>query len=141
MKNRFIKKLLIILFFFFSGNLFAEELDITALKIELTKKNQVILAEGDVKISDIKNNIILSDKVKYNKIKDYVESIGKTEITTSESYRVDGQNIFYDNKKGIIYSTNDTVIYDKSGNQIYVEMFNYLVEKNLFFSKRKSKNC
>ena len=43
MKNRFIKKLLIILFFFFSGNLFAEELDITALKIELTKKNQVIL--------------------------------------------------------------------------------------------------
>ena len=113
MKNRFIKKLLIILFFFFSGNLFAEELDITALKIELTKKNQVILAEGDVKISDIKNNIILSDKVKYNKIKDYVESIGKTEITTSESYRVDGQNIFYDNKKGIIYSTNDTVIYDK----------------------------
>ena len=70
MKNRFIKKLLIILFFFFSGNLFAEELDITALKIELTKKNQVILAEGDVKISDIKNNIILSDKVKYNKIKD-----------------------------------------------------------------------
>ena len=140
MKNKFIIKFLIILFFLFSKNLFAEELDITALKIELTKKNQVVLAEGDVKISDVKNNIILSDKVKYNKTKDYVESIGKTEITTSESYKVDGQNIFYDNKKGIIYSTNDTVIYDKSGNQIYVEMFNYLVEKNLFFFKRKSKN-
>ena len=139
MKNKFIIKFLIILFFLFSKNLFAEELDITALKIELTKKNQVVLAEGDVKISDVKNNIILSDKVKYNKTKDYVESIGKTEITTSESYKVDGQNIFYDNKKGIIYSTNDTVIYDKSGNQIYVEMFNYLVEKNLFFSKGKVK--
>ena len=60
MKNKFIIKFLIILFFLFSKNLFAEELDITALKIELTKKNQVVLAEGDVKISDVKNKALAS---------------------------------------------------------------------------------
>ena len=69
MRNKFIKIILIVLSFFFSQNLSGEELDITALKIELTKENQVVEAEGDVKISDKKNNIILSDKVKYNKMK------------------------------------------------------------------------
>ncbi len=135
MKNRFFINILLLVLVVFLSNSNADELDINASEIVLTKNNKNILADGGVKISDKKGNTILSEKAEYNKIKDFAQTIGETEVTTSEGFKVTGKDILYDNKKKIIYSTNETVISDKDGNQIFVSMFNYLTDKNMFLSK------
>ena len=44
-------------------------------------------------------------------------------------------DIIFNNKKNIIYSNKQTRIIDKDGNTISVEMFNYSILTNIFFSK------
>ena len=48
---------------------------------------------------------------------------------------IEGQDIIYDDKKKIIYSKFNTIIKDLAGNEIDVQMFNYLTPKNMFLSK------
>ena len=104
MKNNYIKKLLIVLIFLFNSNLFADELDIKANQLNLNKETKIIFAEGNVQISDIKKNIIFAEKAEYDKSKELMRSFGPTDIITSEKFRLQGEDIFYDNKKGVIYS-------------------------------------
>ena len=54
MKNNLIKILSIALIFLFNSNLFADELDIKANQLNLNKETKIILAEGNVQISDLK---------------------------------------------------------------------------------------
>ena len=65
--------------------------------------------------------------------------MGKTKIITSEGFEIYGENILFDDKKKIISSDFKTEIIDKNDNKISVEMFNYLIDKNIFFSKGKIK--
>ena len=62
MKNNLIKILSIALIFLFNSNLFADELDIKANQLNLNKETKIILAEGNVQISDIKKNFIFPKK-------------------------------------------------------------------------------
>ena len=64
-----------------------------------------------------------------------VRSFGETDIVTSEKFRIQGEDIFYDNIKQVIYSNKKSVITDINGNKIYTDMFKYLTEKNMFFSQ------
>ena len=134
MKNNFLRAY-IILFFLINSNLFGEELDIKANQIKLNKETKTILAEGNVQVSDTKKNIIFAEKAEYNKNNELMRSFGITDIITSEKFRIQGENIFYDNKKGIIYSKSNTVITDINGNQIFLDMFDYSTEKKMFFSQ------
>ena len=68
-----------------------------------------------------------------------LRSFGPTDIITSEKFRVQGDDIFYDNSKRIIYSNSDSVITDVNGNKIYTKMFNYQVTKKMFFSQGQVK--
>ena len=43
--------------------------------------------------------------------------------------------ITYDSKNRIVFSDFKTKIIDKDGNHIFLEMFNYYVDTNIFFSK------
>ena len=135
MKNNLIKILSITLIFLFNSNLFADELDIKANQLNLNKETKIILAEGNVQISDIKKNVIFAEKAEYNKNKELMRSFGPTDIITSEKFRIQGEDIFYDNKKGVIYSETNTIITDINGNQIYLNMFDYSIEKKMFFSQ------
>ena len=64
-----------------------------------------------------------------------VKTIGETTVVTSEKYVIEGQDIVYDDQKKLIYSEHDTKIKDLAGNEIVVQMFNYLTLKNMFLSK------
>ena len=119
---------------FFTSS-FADELNISASEVHLDKEGKIIYAEGEVEISDAKQNLILTEKAEYDKSKNVAKTLGQTNIITSEEFKVTGKNIFYDNQKKIIYSNDDTIISDKDGNKIFVNMFNYLTEKNMFLSK------
>ena len=128
-----------IIFVFFSSLVLADELDIKAKSLEVDKDSRIITAEGNVLVSDIKNNMIVSDKIKYNKEKNILNTFGKTEILTSENFKVESKNIIYDNNKKIVSSNNQTRIIDKDGNIISVNMFNYILEKNIFVSSGEIK--
>ena len=128
-----------IIFVCFSSLVSADELDIKAKSLEVDKDNRIITAEGNVLVSDIKNNMIVSDKIKYNKEKNILNTFGKTEILTSENFKVESENIIYDNNKKIVSSNNQTRIIDKDGNIISVTMFNYILEKNMFVSSGEIK--
>ena len=135
MKNNLIKILYIALIFLFNSNLFADELDIKANQLNLNKETKRILAEGNVQISDLKKNIIFAEKAEYDKSKELMRSFGPTDIITSEKFRIQGEDIFYDNKKGVIYSETNTIVTDINGNQIYLNMFDYSIEKKMYFSQ------
>ena len=116
-------------------NVNAQDLEISAKEIELEKTSQIISAEGDVRVTDLKNNIILGTKVKYNKKKQKLNTFGPTKITTSEKFTIIGKDILYDNSARIVSSNSKTKIIDIDGNIIEVSMFNYIVDKNMFLSK------
>ena len=105
------------------------------LKIENKVKKKIVYAQGSVEIKDQLDNVIFSEQAEYDKLNGIVKTIGETTVVTSEKYVIEGQDIIYDDQKKIIYSEYDTKIKDLAGNEIVVQMFNYLTLKNMFLSK------
>ncbi len=113
----------------------AKEFYINALSVDIDKIKEIVYASGNVEIRDQINNTIFAEEAEYDKINGLVKTIGPTKIITSKKYIIEGQNIFYDDNKKIIYSKYETTIRDVDRNIIAVKMFNYLTLKNMFFSK------
>ena len=67
MINRSYKILLVLFLLFFSQYSFADELEINSETVEIDKSNEIIVAEGNVEVSDTRNNLIKSRKVIYDK--------------------------------------------------------------------------
>ena len=61
MKNKLFRFSLIWIFYLFFTSSFADELNINALEIHIDKGEKIIYAEGEVEISDTKQNLILLD--------------------------------------------------------------------------------
>ena len=160
MKN----KLFIIFFsIFFAGNSFAENLLIKAKNISLDKDGMTSIFKNEVTVKT-EDKVINSDYVKYNKKTGYLlitdniiaidnknniveaefaeyyeedkifKSKGPTKIITSDKYILEGSDIVIDNKKKIIRSKEISNLTDLDGNKIYLNSFEYLIEKNIFKS-------
>ena len=134
MKNNFIY-ILLLFFLFLSFKTAAQELQINASKIQYDDINKVTIFEGNVSSSDQKGNKLFSEYAKYNKQKEIIETKGFTKIITSEGYVVDSSDVVLNNTKNVIYSNNKTIVIDKDGNNISLEMFSYSISTNIFFSK------
>ena len=160
MKNKFLTILLLILFNNISN---ADNLQIEAKNISIDKNQEVTIFNDEVLVTT-KDKIIKSDSVRYNKIKghlileknivatdkkdnliktEYAEyfadkkifnSIGPTEIITSEKYIISGENININNIQKIIKSNNSAIIKDPNGNKIFLENFEYQIDNNIFKS-------
>ncbi len=139
MKNNLHKIILAVFYLLFSTYSLAEELSINANEVQLNKETKIVYAEGNVQISDNKKNIIFTEKAEYNKLSGLMRSFGETDIITSEKFRIQGEDVFYDNKKRLIYSNSRSVITDINGNKIYTDMFDYSAAKNMFFSQGEIK--
>ena len=138
MKNNIYKFFFIICIIIFGqNNLLAENLEINSSKIKVDKNTKIVVFEGNVNANDNKNNNLFADFAKYEKDKELLETTGNTRILTSEGFELEGTDVLFDNKKKIISSNKKAIIKDKDGNKIYVEMFNYIIQKNIFFSKGK----
>ena len=79
-------------------------------------------------------NILTSDKAIYKKENGVFQSLGETSVTTSEGYELIGKNIYFDNKKKIIWSNEKSILKDLSNNKITMNKFEYSTEKNFFKS-------
>ena len=137
MKNNLITIFIIILLFLCNNIAFAsKDLEINSDTITLEKDTQIILLKGNVTAKDTKNNTVFAEFAKYDKTKGLFNTVGFTKIITSEGYEVVTENIYFDNVQKIISSSDDSEIIDKEGNKIFLKMFNYLIDKNLFFSNQ-----
>ena len=125
----------IVIFFFFSLNLFSEELEINSDKIQYDDVSKISIFEGNVNIKDEKGNKLFSEYSEYDKLKQLVKTAGETKIITSGGYEVSSSNVIFDHANKIIRSDYKTQIVDKDGNKVFVDMFNYSVLTNIFFSK------
>ena len=160
MKNRF---LLILFFFILNSKLFSEELFIEAKNITLDKSNEITIFKNDVVVKtkdktitsdfasynkksgelifkvniiakDNLNNKIKANYAEYNKINKIFETTGQTVIQTTDNYTLESEDVYADGKKKIIRSTKNSILYDEDGNEINLENFEYLAEKNIFKS-------
>ena len=131
MKNNF----LIFFFIFFFSKAFAlENLNITAKKISIDKDKEITIFQDNVMIVDEENNTIKGDYVLYNNKLKQLNFKGKVTVLTSEGYYVEGQDMFLDKQKNILVSSNTSTITDIQNNKIYLESFEYKIEKKIFKS-------
>ncbi len=160
MKNKF---LIIFITFFLKTYLLAEEVSIKAKNITLDKNKKTSIFEKDVQVKTLdkqitsefaeynkttqeiilKENVIAEDKFKntiktdyaeFNNIKNIFKTVGNTLLISSENYSLEGSDIYFDNKNKIIKSDQSSILKDLSGNMIYLENFEYLIEDNIFKS-------
>tara|TARA_B100000886_G_scaffold337400_1_gene298027 strand:+ start:575 stop:2911 length:2337 start_codon:yes stop_codon:yes gene_type:complete len=138
MKNNYLLFNLLVSFFF-TASLFANDLEISSSEVKLDKKESKIILKGNIEAIDENKNTLKAEEAFYFKDQDLLNSIGLTSITTSENYILESRNVTFDNKKKIIKSDFPTKITDPNGNIFSVKMFNYNSIKNVLFSKGEIK--
>ena len=159
MKN----KISFIIIFFFFSNAFAENILITAKDISIDKKSNISIFENEVvvktrdkilksefakynkskgflilrkniSILDEKNNKIFTDYAEYYENEELIKTIGKTQMQTVENYTLNSEDVLVDNKNQFIKSNKKSSLIDEDGNQIFLENFEYSLQKSLFKS-------
>ena len=129
----------VLIFIFLNLNLALAELEINSSNVKYNDKDKITVFTGNVSASDEKNNKLFSEYAEHNKLSEIIETEGKTRIITSGGYEILSANVIFNNKKKLIRSNYKTIITDKDGNKIYVDMFSYSTVNNIFFSKGKIK--
>ena len=96
----------------FSSNLHAEEFNISALEFSVDKKNNIVIGEGDVVVTDTEGKIIKADKVTYEKSKEYLLVEGSVEMTDIEGNILKSDKATYDKKKEeiIAYENSELIL-------------------------------
>ena len=148
----------------FNSNLHAEEFNISALEFSIDQKNNIVIGEGDVEVTDsegklikadkvtyekskefllaegsvevidVEGNILKSDKATYDKKKERIITYENSELMLKEGYKLTSNKILYNTIKKIISSDQNSILTDSEGNIVTVNMFQYYLEKNLFSS-------
>ncbi len=127
------------------------EIEIYADKVTYNKKNEILVAEGNVLVVDLKNKIeINSNKINFNKIKNQLLSSGKTFFNIKNEYEIVTYDVSYKINEEEIFSNKKTNVKDKIGNLIDLKSFKYFnktqilngkeieiedIEKNKYFLK------
>ena len=111
-----------------------ENKTITSDFVKYDKKKRFLIFRKNIVAKDKYNNIIEADYAEDSELKKILLPAAQTKITTSESYIIEAEDILFDNKNKFINSKNKSILKDLDGNQIYLENFEYLINKNIFKS-------
>ena len=140
MKNKTLTFYIIVVFLFLKTTIvFSEDLNITADTISIDKNSKFAIFKRNVVAKDLDNNTLETNLATYDKVADVLLATESTKIITSEGFQIIGTKIKFDNKNKIISSNSNANIIDKDNNNIYVDMFNYSIDKNIFTSKGQIK--
>ena len=164
MKN----KIILLIFLFFFKTAFAENIEIIANNISLDNNNNTSIFENNVIVKtknktinseyakydrengflflenkvfakDEKNNTIETNYAEYFEENQIFKTKGKTKVITTENYTLIGEDLIVDNLNKVIKSSKSSVLSDVDGNEILLENFEYLIDKELFKSIGKIK--
>ena len=123
----------------FQNNVIVETVDkkITSQFAELNKETQQIILKDNVVAEDKFKNIIKTTYAEYDDKNKIFKTIGPTSLVSSKNYTLEGQDLYFDNESKNIKSDKPSTLKDLSGNEIYLENFEYLAEENIFKSVGK----
>ena len=108
MKNKIISLIIYLLCF---NSLFAENLNIQSLKINIDKNTKLTIFEKEVVATDHINNVLKTDYAEYRKDRKLLKSTGKTTILTSEGYFISGNDMIFDQINNLIKSNKPCLLY------------------------------
>ncbi len=120
------------------GNSKAIKIDntITANAFIYKKNINILTANKNVKIVDkLKDVIILSSEVTYDKNKETFFSKGLTESVVENKYNIKSKDVLFSKKISILSSNQKTIVKDNKLNQYELEEFNYNISKKILKGK------
>ena len=110
------------------------EIEIYADKVTYNKKNEKLIAEGNVLVVDLVNQLkINSNKINLDKIKNQLLSEGNTFFKIKDDFKIESNDVNYKISEEEIFSENKTIVKDKIGNKINLASFK-------FFNKTQTLN-
>ena len=101
---------------------------------EYNKSTQTIILKENVIAKDNQQNTIKTDYAEFDESKNVFKTLGITTLISSKDYVLEGYDLYFDNKNGIIKSDKNSTLKDLSGNIIIFENFEYLVKQSIFKS-------
>ena len=102
------------------------EIEIYANKFTYDKKKEILIAEDNVLAIDlVKNIIITSNKINFDKKENKFFSFGKTSFDLKKKYRINSKDVSYLVDDSIISSAEVTKVKDDLGNNIRLSSFVY----------------
>ena len=101
---------------------------------EYNKKKQFIILKQNILVEDVKGNKINADFADYDEKSKTFKTSGKTKITTSDEYVIEGEDIILNDIAQSIKSEKNTIITDRENNRISLQNFEYNTKDNIFRS-------
>jgi len=126
----------------------------TDTQVELESDNFIYLKKinrletnGDVKLTDIKSNVIINaEKMFYLKSDEIIYTVGKTLINVDGKYDIEGYDLTLLKNKMILFSNKKTTITDNNSNVYKLDQFQYLINEEIlkgekvFYKRNEKKN-
>ena len=83
----------------FNSNLHAEEFNMSALEFSIDQKNNIVIGEGNVEVTDSEGILIKTDKVTYERSKEFLLVEGSVEVIDVEGNILKSDKATYDKKR------------------------------------------
>ena len=108
------------------------QIEITSNNFKYLKKLNSLEVNGNVKLTDLKNDIIINaEKMFYLKDDEIIYTIGKTKINVSDKYIVNGYDLTLFRNKMILSSQKETTISDTEANIYKLSEFEYSINQEI----------
>ncbi|MDA9106476.1 organic solvent tolerance protein [Candidatus Pelagibacter sp.] len=108
------------------------QIEITSNNFEYLKKINQLEANGDVQLTDIKNNITINaEKIFYLKNEEKVYTVGKTLIKVSDKYNIVGYNLTLLKNTMTLFSNKKATITDNYSNIYKLDKFEYAINQEI----------
>ena len=108
------------------------ELELISDNFEYYKETNQLKTNGNVQLYDFKNNITINaETISYFKDIEKISTKGKTLITISDKYTIDGYDITLLKNKMILSSNKNTIITDKNSNKYKLKKFQYSINQEI----------
>ena len=106
--------------------------EIISNNFEYLKKKNRLEANGNVILTDVKNDIIINaEKIFYLKNQEKIYTLGKTLIKISDKYNIEGYDLTLLKNEMILYSDKKTTISDNFSNFYTLNKFEYSINKEI----------
>ena len=108
------------------------QIEIISNNFEYLKKTNRLKADGDVILTDIKNNIIINaEKIFYLKNEEKIYTVGKTLIKVSDKYTIKGSDLILLKNEMILSSEKKTTVADNFSNLYKLDKFEYSINQEI----------
>ena len=108
------------------------QVELISDNFEYLKKINRLEANGNVQLTDMKNNVIINaEKMFYLKSEETIYTLGKTLINVDGKYNIEGYDLIFLKDKNILSSKKYTIITDNELNKFELDQFQYSIDREI----------